>query len=95
MALVLGMQLESDNEIYLNDLRVTIDKLIGKNQAHITVHGICLDEGKVINNEQYTNITSNVKMMLGLPEDVPNFCKVLVDAPRNVKILRGKLKAKT
>lgn len=93
MALVLGVYVEQDNRIFLDELLVTIDDVISKSQAKITIHGEFIEEQKVLNDKSYTQVTNKVKMMLGLfNSHDKGFCKVLVEAPRNISVLRGKLK---
>lgn len=93
MALVLGMDVNKDNEIFIDELRVTVDRVLSPTQVQITVHGDYMEEQKILNNIQYVNVTPNVQMMLGLTVTKQGFCRVMVEAPRNITILRGKLKA--
>lgn len=90
MALVLGMNLNGDNEIWLNDLLVTIDRIKSPSQTEITVHRACIDEKKTINTQEFINVTPQVKMMLGTETNRDGFCRVLVEAPKSIKIDRGK-----
>ncbi len=92
MALVLGMNLEKDNEIWIEDLLVTIDKILNTKQTQITVHGKYMTQQKVINNLKYTPVTTDVKMMLGTDTNRDGFCRVLVEAPRSITIERGQKK---
>ncbi|MGY5853604.1 MAG: hypothetical protein RTU92_08580 [Candidatus Thorarchaeota archaeon] len=92
MALVLGMNLNVDNEIWLNNLKVTIDKIMSPNESQITVHGAFMTEKKVINTSAFVPVTNQVKMMLGTDTNRDGFCRVLVEAPRSVKVDRGKKK---
>lgn len=92
MALVLGMNLEKDNEIWIEDLLVTIDKILNPKQTQITVHGKYMTQQLVINDLQYIPVTTDVKMMLGTDTNRDGFCRVLVDAPRNISIDRGQKK---
>lgn len=89
MALVLGMNLEKDNEIWLDDLKITLDQIMNLTQTAITVHGKFMTEKKVINTLGMTNVTPNVGMMLGTDTNVDGFCRVLVEAPRRIKVDRG------
>lgn len=90
MALVLGMNLNVDNEIWLNDLLVTVDKILSPTQTQITVHGEFMTEQKVINTSAFVMVTTQVKMMLGTDTNRDGFCRVLVEAPRSIKVDRGK-----
>lgn len=92
MALVLGMEVDNDNEIYLGELRVTVDEIISKSEVKITVHGDYMTEHLVLNNNNFTDIIPKVRMMLGKGEDVAGFCRVMIEAPKQIHILRGKLK---
>ncbi len=92
MALVLGMNLEKDNEIWIEDLLITIDKILNPKQTQITVHGKYMTQQLVINDLKYIPVTTDVKMMLGTDTNRDGFCRVLVDAPRNISIDRGQKK---
>lgn len=92
MALVLGMNLQKDNEIWLNDLLVTVDRIISPTQTELTVHGQYMTEKKVINTADFVNVTNEVKMMLGVDTNREGFCRVLVEAPRRIKVERGRRK---
>lgn len=92
MALVLGMNLEKDNEIWIEDLLVTIDKILNTKQTQITVHGKYMTQQKIINDMRYTPVTTDVKMMLGTDTNRDGFCRVLVEAPRSITIERGQKK---
>lgn len=94
MALVLGMNLEKDNEIWVGDLLITLDKILNPTQTQITIHGRFMTEQKVINNMNYVVITTDVKMMLGTDTNRDGFCRVLVEAPRSITIDRGQKKRK-
>jgi len=91
MALVLGMNLEKDNEIWLDNLKITLDRIMNPNETAITVHGKYMTEKKVINTKGMTHVTTSpvVGMMLGTDTNVDGFCRVLVEAPRKVKVDRG------
>ena len=89
MALVLGMNLDKDNEIWLNDLKVTVDKIVDATQAKITVHGEFMTQQMVLNTRQYQPVTNQVRMMLGTDTNRDGFVRVLVEAPRSVKVDRG------
>jgi len=92
MALVLGMNLEKDNEIWVGDLLITIDKILNPKQTQITVHGRYMTQQLVINDLKYVAVTTDVKMMLGTDTNRDGFCRVLVDAPRSITIDRGQKK---
>jgi hypothetical protein len=92
MALVLGMNLEKDNEIWIEDLLITIDKILNPKQTQITVHGKYMTQQLVINDLRYIPVTTDVKMMLGTDTNRDGFCRVLVDAPRHISIDRGQKK---
>lgn len=89
MALVLGMNLQKDNEIWLDDLKVTVDKILSPTQTQITVHGEFMTEQKVIDSSSFKNVTNHVKMMLGTDTNRDGFVRVLVEAPRRIKVERG------
>jgi len=92
MALVLGMNLDKDNEIWVGDLLITIDKILNPKQTAITVHGKYLTSQMVINDMRYIPVTTDVKMMLGTDTNKDGFVRVLVDAPRSIPIDRGQKK---
>jgi len=92
MALVLGMNLKKDNEIWVEDLLITLDKILNLKQTQITVHGKYITSQLVINDMRYIPVTTDVKMMLGTDTNIDGFCRVLVDAPRSITILRGQKK---
>lgn len=92
MALVLGMNLEKDNEIWVGDLLITLDKILNTKQTQITIHGKYLIQQVVINDTKYTTVANNVKMMLGTDTNRDGFCRVLVEAPRSISIDRGQKK---
>ena len=92
MPLVLGMNLDKDNEIWIDDLRITLDKIKSPTQTDITIHGEYVIEKKVINSHGWMDITHNAKMKLGTDTNRDGFCRVLVDAPKSVKIERGLLR---
>lgn len=92
MALVLGMNLEKDNEIWVGDLLITLDKILNPTQTQITVHGKYMTSQMVINTMRYIPVTTDVKMMLGTDTNRDGFCRVLVDAPRSISIDRGQKK---
>jgi len=92
MALVLGMNLEKDNEIWVGDLLITLDKILNPKQTAITVHGKYLTSHMIINDMRFVAVTTNVKMMLGTDTNRDGFCRVLVEAPRSITINRGQKK---
>lgn len=87
MPLVIGVRIEVNNEIMIGDTLVTIDKRIGKRQAQITVHGKCMLEEKIINTDELVNIMGSVKMGLGANTNRGGLIRVLVQAPRSIKIV--------
>ncbi len=89
MPLVLGMNLEKDNEVYLDDLRVTIDRILNPTQIQITVHGEYMVEQKVVNDLMYCPVHGKTEMMLGKNTNKNGFVRLLVQAPQSVKIKRG------
>ncbi len=89
MALVLGMNLDKDNEIWLNDLKITIDQIKSPTKTLITAHGKSLINKFEINTEVYVEVAPQVKMMLGTDTNRDNFCRVLVEAPQNIRVERG------
>lgn len=92
MALVLGMNLEKDNEIWVGDLLITLDKILNPKQTQITIHGRYMTQQVIINDARYTTVTTDVKMMLGTDTNRDGFCRVLVEAPRSISIDRGQKK---
>jgi hypothetical protein len=89
MALVLGMNLEKDNEMWVDDLKVTLDRIMNPDETAITVHGKFMTEKKVISTKGMTTIIPSVGMMLGTDTNIDGFCRVLVDAPKRIAIDRG------
>ena len=89
MALVLGMKLEKDNEIWLNDTLVTLDMIKSPSKTNITVHTKTMDHSFTIDNRNFQEIAPSVFMMLGNDTNKDNFCRVLVKAPKNIRVERG------
>jgi hypothetical protein len=89
MALVLGMYLDKDNEIWLNDLKVTIDSIESVTRTKITVHDKFMPKKMEIDTNDWRQVTNNVRMMLGNDTNRDQFCRVLVEAPKNIKVDRG------
>jgi len=89
MALVLGMQLEKDNEIYLNDLRIEVDGFLPPDQAQITVHGDYMTEKLILSEHRMSEVIPGVSMMLSKGVNNHKYCRILVEAPRSVKVERG------
>jgi hypothetical protein len=89
MPLVLGMKLDKDNEIWINDTKVTLDLIKSPSKTNITVHTKTMDHKFTIDNQGFQEIAPNVKMMLGEDTNKDEFCRVLVDAPKSIRIERG------
>lgn len=89
MALVLGMNLEKDNEIWIGDLKVTLERIMNPDETAITIHGKFMTEKKVISTRGPIQIIQGVTMQLGTDTNVDGFCRVLVVAPRKVQVDRG------
>lgn len=89
MALVLGMNLDKDNEIWIDDLKITIDQILSVTRSKITIHDPYMIKKMEINTNDFVNIVGEVFMMLGTDTNKDNFCRVLVKAPKNIKINRG------
>lgn len=86
MALVIGVRIHINNQIFIGGTKVTVDKTVGYRQAQITVHGACLIEKKLINVDEMTTIMNQVKMGLAKDTNRKGLVRVLVDAPRSIDI---------
>lgn len=86
MPLVIGVRVEVNNEIMIGSTLVTVDKIVGRSQAQITVHGTCMIEEKMINKDEMTTIMNGVKMGLGSDTNRGGLLRVLVQAHKTISI---------
>ena len=89
MALVLGIRPDIDPVIMIGNTKVTVEKMMGRNQVEICVHGACLIEKKIINGDEMTDVMKHVKMGLGTDTNRGGLVRVLIEAPRNIEIVAG------
>jgi len=90
MALILALYDESD--FYVQDTRVTVHKIYDTRRFKLKVHGSCLDKIFEITDRQQTEILPNVRVTAGNNVDPKKIMvKVSIEAPKRLKILRGKL----
>ena len=97
MALVLMMQ--EGRSFYLNDLRVTVEKIITPTRATLTVNGAIIQKMTIGPNHR-TELMPGIYAQIGMTEEnqekvtdeTPlDTVKIALEAPRNIKILRDNL----
>ncbi len=87
MALVLGINLEHNNEVFIDGTRVTVDKIIDGHRTQITVHGKFMNEQKVIDDDNLLPIMGNrVKIGLGTDTNRGKLVRLVIDAPKDITI---------
>jgi len=93
VGLVIGVELNKNNEIYLDDIKVVVNNLVDNATSRITVYEGEQKNSMLINTCKMKYVTSNCKMMLSNPnlESRNGFCRISIDAPKSVRILRGEL----
>ena len=89
MALVLGM-LEG-RSFYLADIRVEVEKISTPSRVTLIVHGAILKKVTIGPNHR-TELMPGIYASIGTDSTVDQ-CKVALEAPRNIKILRDNLYA--
>lgn len=87
MALVLGMQ--EGRSFYLNNMRVEVDRIFTPTRASLTIHGDLLSK-KMISPNNRTELLPNIYASIGTNSTIDQI-KVVLEAPRNIKILRDNL----
>lgn len=89
MALVIGLNIDIDNRIRVGKTLITVNKIIDKSSAEITINGDFLTENKIINDSSMIRIMDRVNMGIGLNSNKGSFCRVLIEAPKSIKITTG------
>lgn len=97
MALVLMMQ--EGRSFYLNDLQVTVEKIVTPTRATLVVDGAIIQKMTIGPNHR-TELMPGVYAQVGMTEENQNrvtdetpidTVKVALEAPRSIKILRDNL----
>ena len=89
MALVLGM-LEG-RSFFLNDIQVEVERIATPNRVNLIVHGAFLQKMTIGPNHR-TELIPGVFASIGTDSTIDQ-CKVALEAPRSIKILRDNLYA--
>ena len=89
MALVLGM-LEG-RSFYLADIRVEVERIHSPNRVSLTIHGDIIQKMTIGPNHR-TELMPGIYASIGTDSTIDQ-CKVALEAPRNIKILRDNLYA--
>ena len=87
MALVLGMA--QGRSFYLNDIQVEVEKIVTPTRVNLIVHGAFLKKMTIGPNHR-TELLPGIYASIGTDSDAEQ-AKVVLEAPRNIKILRDKL----
>jgi len=87
MALVLGM-LEG-RSFYLNDIQVEVERIHSPNRVSLTINGDIIQKVTIGPNHR-TELMPGIYASIGLDSTIDQ-CKVALEAPRNIKILRDNL----
>ncbi len=97
MALVLMMQ--EGRSFYLNDLQVTVEKIITPTRATLVIDGAIIQKVTIGPNHR-TELMPGIYAQIGMTQDNQDkitddtsidTVKVALEAPRNIKILRDNL----
>lgn len=90
MALVLAIGLDED--FYVKDTRVSLDSITHELKFKLKVHGSAMDNVYEITDKHALEILPNVRVSAGTNADlVKGYVKVVIDAPKTIKILREDL----
>ena len=87
MALILGMA--AGRSFYLNDIRVEVEQIVTPTRVSLIVHGAFLKKMTIGPNHR-TELLPGIYASIGTDSDAEQ-AKVVLEAPRNIKILRDKL----
>ena len=87
MALVLGMQ--EGRSFYLADTKVTVEKISSPTRAILSVNGAIIQKMTIGPNHR-TELLPGIYASIGTDSTVDQI-KVVLEAPRTVKILRDNL----
>ncbi len=88
MALTVGIV--PNGVLYIGDTKVSVEQVMHPMNFKVKVHGECMDQVYTITDKRATEIMPNVMMSAG-HKGTDDMLKVVVNAPRNIKILREKL----
>lgn len=88
MALTIG--LKPNSAFYINDTRVTVEQVFTSMNFKIKVHGKAMDSLFNITDRRSVEIMPKVMCSAG-NKGSTDIVKIVIDAPRNMKILREKL----
>lgn len=90
MGLVIG--LKEEDAFYVGDVRVEVDRILNPKKFRLKVTGP-VDQMFMIDDTRSTEIMPQVMVSAGLSRD-HWMVRAVIDAPRNIKILREKLYVK-
>ena len=87
MALVLSINMQQNNEVFIDNTRVTVDKIVSAKKAQITVHGDFMNEQMIIDDDKLSPIMKN-RVMIGLGTDTNrgSLVRLVIEAPKSIKI---------
>ncbi len=90
MALVLALSTEKG--MYIDDILVSVDQILSTSKFKLKVHGKAMDAIYTVDSKMDVEILPNVKVRSGINKaKAANSVRILIDAPRRMRILRQEL----
>ena len=91
MALVLGINIDKDNRVFIGPHMLTVDMIKSATAAQVTLHTAAMDYVYTLTTTEFTELTGMVGVSVGLGKDTNRggLVRLLVDAPKNIAIERG------